>query len=100
VTRRVALSSTQPPPNARPIGLYPAHSWVPGRDIGAKGERWKGWEGDGEVGRDAGPKVSKPTTSHHNQLVPSPHPLGYRGKGSVTPQKTLLPHLQPGSTQN
>jgi hypothetical protein len=29
---------TRPPPNARPIGLYPAHSWVPGREIGADGE--------------------------------------------------------------
>jgi len=40
-TRPIALPSTQPPLNARPIGLYPAHSWVPGSEIGAEGEGWK-----------------------------------------------------------
>src|ERR1700683_3331389 len=41
VTRPIALPSTRPPLNVRPIRLYPAHSWVPGSEIGAEGEGWK-----------------------------------------------------------
>jgi len=63
--RRIALSSTQPPPNAGPIGLCPAHPWVPGREIGAEGEGWK------RVGRRwRGRKGCRCQGEQHNPLLP------------------------------
>jgi hypothetical protein len=32
-------SSIQSAPNTKPIGLYPAHLWAPGRGEGEEGER-------------------------------------------------------------
>src|ERR1700691_3051511 len=46
--------------------------------MGKDGRRW---EGDGEAGRDAGPKVSKTTPTHHTTSLPTPNPLGYRSRG-------------------
>src|SRR5882672_3360717 len=63
--RRIALSSTQPPPIARPLGLYPAYPWVPGREIEAEGEGWK------RVGRRCrGRKGCRSQGKQHNPLLP------------------------------
>ena len=47
---------TEPLPNARPMGLYLAHSWVLGREIGAEREEWKRVGGDADEGMVAVPR--------------------------------------------
>ena len=52
----VSSSSTRSAPNTKPVGLYPAHPWAPGRGVGEEGERMnRGWKRL-RVTRDVGPK--------------------------------------------
>src|ERR1700691_5781199 len=84
-----ASSTTRSAPNARPIELYLAHSWVSGRSIGVVGV------GSRRVGRrceGTRSQVSKVMPSHLNSSHPAaPHLLGYHCRGAVSPWDSTCP---------
>ena len=78
----VSSSSTRSAPNTKPVGLYPAHPWAPGRGVGEEGERMnRGWKSE----RYKGPKVSYINPTHNNSSSPTPHSLGCSGGRSSDP---------------
>ena len=93
----VSLSSTRSAPNTKPIGLYPAHPWAPGRGVGEEGERMnRGWKSE----RYKGPKVSYINPTHNNSSSPTPHSLGCSGGWSSDPTGPHTSACSPNPARN
>ena len=93
----VSSSSTWSAPNTKPVGLYPAHPWAPGRGVGEEGERMnRGWKSE----RYKGPKVSYINPTHNNSSSPTPHSLGCSGGRSSDPTGPHTSACSPNPARN
>ena len=87
-------STTQSAPNGRLVSQYPAHLWVPRRNIRAEVEgrgmgrgEWGGWRGKKGWMLQGEQKPALPPLL----LTPPPHPLAYNSRGPCN----LIEHHTP-----